>query len=41
LPVANSVESIEDTPPANNSFSDLWRQSLSTIMLSDEPDPDP
>jgi hypothetical protein len=31
---------IEDTPPANNSFSDLWRQSLSTIMLSDEPDPD-
>jgi hypothetical protein len=45
LPVANSVESvvvesIEDTPPANNSFSDLWRQSLSTIMLSDEPDSD-
>jgi hypothetical protein len=31
---------IEDTPPANNSFSDLWRQSLSTIMLSDEPDSD-
>ncbi len=49
LPVVNSVESIaslapsviEDTPPANNSFSDLWRQSLSTIMLSDEPDTDP
>jgi hypothetical protein len=47
LPVANYVEpidasmpeAIEDTPPANNSFSDLWRQSLSTIMLSDEPDP--
>jgi hypothetical protein len=43
LPVANYVESavvesIEDTPPANNSFGDLWRQSLSTIMLSDEPD---
>jgi hypothetical protein len=31
---------IEDTLPANNSFSDLWRQSLSTIMLSDEPDSD-
>jgi hypothetical protein len=31
---------IKDTPPANNSFSDLWRQSLSTIMLSDEPDSD-
>jgi hypothetical protein len=40
LPVANSVESIEDTPPANNSFGDLWRQSLSNIMLSDEPDSD-
>jgi hypothetical protein len=44
LPVANSDSSapsaIEDTPPANNSFSDLWRQSLSTIMLSDEPDSD-
>jgi hypothetical protein len=48
LPVANSVESIdssvpsaiEETPPANNSFSDLWRQSLSTIMLSDESDSD-
>jgi hypothetical protein len=46
VPVANSVESIdslapsaiEDSPPANNSFGDLWRQSLSTIMLSDEPD---
>jgi hypothetical protein len=48
LPVANSVESIdssvpeaiEDTPPTNNSFGDLWRQSLSTIMLSDEPGSD-
>jgi hypothetical protein len=48
LPVTNSAESIdsleltaiEDTPPANNSFSDLWRQSLSSIMLSDEPDSD-
>ncbi len=33
-------EAIEDTPPTNNSFGDLWRQSLSTIMLSDEPDSD-
>ncbi len=53
LPVVNSMKSIdssvpeaiasaiEDTPQANNSFSDLWRQSLSTIMLSDEPDSDP
>jgi hypothetical protein len=50
LPVTNAVqpavesitegtsEVIEDTNPANNSFGDLWRQSLSTIMLSDEPD---
>ena len=42
LAVTNSVElvveSIEDAPPANNSFGDLWRQSLSTIMLNDDPD---
>ena len=33
-----AVEPIEDPPVADNSLSDLWRQSLSTIMLNDEPE---